>query len=153
LPTVYDVPADAIIQRLATYIKDNTPEVSPPPWSPFVKTGSHAERPPQNPDWWYIRCASLLRKIYFKGPVGVSRLRSEYGGRARRGNAPEHTREGGGSIIRNALQQLERAGYVRTIEREGREITAEGRSLLDSLANQLVKKEKKSTRSRRRRKG
>jgi small subunit ribosomal protein S19e len=142
-----------MIQRLATYIKENISEVSPPSWSPFVKTGSHAERPPQNPDWWYIRCASILRKIYFKGPVGVSRLRSKYGGRVRRGNAPDHSREGGGSIIRKALQQLEKAGYVRTIEKEGREITNEGRSLLDSLANQLVKKEKKSISSRRRRKG
>jgi len=123
-----------LIERLAKYLKDNVDAIKPPEWAPYVKTGAHAERAPQNPDWWYIRCASLLRKVYIKGPIGIEHLRSEYGGRKNRGTRPEHTRKGGGAIIRKALQQLEKAGLIETIKGKGRVITSEGRRLLDSLS-------------------
>ncbi|MEM2539397.1 MAG: 30S ribosomal protein S19e, partial [Candidatus Bathyarchaeia archaeon] len=98
---------------------------------------------PQNPDWWYVRCASLLRKIYVKGPIGVERLRSEYGGRKRRGTRPEHARKGGGAIIRKTLQQLEKAGLIETIKGKGRVVTPEGRSLLDSLSAEIKREMEK----------
>jgi len=137
LPTPYDVPASILIERLARYLRENVDEVIPPPWSSFVKTSSHAERPPQDPDWWFTRCASLLRKIYVKGPVGISRLRSEYGGRMDRGVRPEHVRKGGAAIIRKALQQLEAAGFVETLRNKGRVVTKEGRRILDRLATEI----------------
>jgi len=139
LTTVYDVPADVLIERVATYFKVNVEEIRPPEWAAYVKTGSHVERPPQNPDWWYIRCASLLRKLYLNGPIGVSRLRKMYGGRKRRGTRPEHFRKAGGSIIRHALQQLEKAGFVTKKDREGRVLTPRGRSLLDAMAARIKK--------------
>ncbi len=134
MPTPYDIPPSILIERLAKYLKDNIDSVRPPDWAPYVKTGVHAERAPQNPDWWYIRCASLLRKIYIRGPIGVEHLRSEYGGRKDRGTRPEHARKGSGAIIRKALQQLEEAGLVQTIKGKGRVVTPQGRSLLDSLS-------------------
>lgn len=134
MPTTYDVPPSILIERLAKYLEDNVDAIKPPEWAPYVKTGAHAERAPQNPDWWHIRCASLLRKVYIKGPIGIEHLRSEYGGRKDRGTRPEHTRKGGGAIIRKALQQLEKAGLVETIRGKGRVITSEGRRLLDSLS-------------------
>jgi len=137
MPTPYDVPASLLIDRLAKYLKDNVDAIRPPEWAPFVKTGVHKERPPDDPDWWYIRCASLLRKIYIKGPIGVQRLRSEYGGRKDRGVRPEHTRKGSGAIIRNALKQLEEANLVKTVNGKGRVISSEGRRLLDLLSTEI----------------
>jgi len=137
MPTPYDVPASLLIERLARYLKNNVDSVMPPEWAPFVKTGVHKERPPENPDWWYIRCASLLRKIYIKGPIGIERLRSEYGGRKDRGVRPEHTKKGSGAIIRNALKQLEDANLVKTLAGKGRIITPEGRRLLDLLSTEI----------------
>ncbi len=137
LPTPYDVPTPILIQRLARFLKDNIDKIAPPSWAIFVKTGSHAERPPENPDWWFTRCASLMRKIYMKGPIGIARLRSEYGGRIDRGVKPEHARKGGGAIIRKALQQLEAAGLVETLGRRGRVLTGEGRRLLDRLSTEV----------------
>lgn len=139
MPTPYDVPASILIERLAQYLRENVDEVIPPPWSSFVKTGSHAAESPQDPDWWFTRCASLLRKIYVKGPIGISRLRSEYGGRVDRGARPEHARKGGGAIIRRALQQLEAAGLVETLRNRGRVVTRGGRRLLDRLATEIKK--------------
>ncbi len=137
MPTPYDVPASLLIDRLAKYLKDNVDAIRPPEWAPFVKTGVHKERPPDDPDWWYIRCASLLRKIYIKGPIGVQRLRSEYGGRKDRGVRPEHTRKGSEAIIRNALKQLEEANLVKTVNGKGRVISSEGRRLLDLLSTEI----------------
>jgi len=137
MPTPYDVPASMLIERLAQYLKNNVDSITPPDWAPFVKTGVHKERPPENPDWWYVRCASLLRKIYLKGPIGVERLRSEYGGRKDRGVRPEHTRKGSGAIIRNALKQLEEAELVETLNGRGRVITSKGRRLLDLLSTEI----------------
>ncbi|MCS7120536.1 MAG: 30S ribosomal protein S19e [Nitrososphaerota archaeon] len=139
MPTPYDVPAHMLIERLAAHLKNNVESIRPPEWAPFVKTGVFAERPPENPDWWYIRCASILRKLYMKGPIGVDHLRQEYGGRKDRGTKPEHTRKGSGAIVRNALKQLEKAGLVRTEERKGRVITPEGRRLLDLISTDLKK--------------
>jgi len=137
LPTPYDVPASILIERLAQYLKKNVDEILPPSWAPLVKTGSHRERPPQDPDWWYTRCASLLRKIYIKGPVGIEHLRAEYGGRKDYGVRPEHAVRCGGSIIRKALQQLENAGLVETVKGKGRVISREGRRLLDRLSTEI----------------
>ncbi|MGQ9543099.1 MAG: 30S ribosomal protein S19e [Candidatus Bathyarchaeia archaeon] len=142
LPTVYDVPADRLIKRLASYIKENIGEVTPPAWSLTAKTGSHTEHPPQDPDWWYMRCASILRKLYIKAPIGVSRLRSEYGGRRRRGTSREHVRRGGGSSVREPLQQLEKARLVTKVERKGRRLTSEGVSLLNKIASEIIKESK-----------
>jgi len=137
MPTPYDVPASMLIDRVAKYLKNNVDSIRPPDWAPFVKTGVHKERPPENPDWWYIRCASLLRKIYLKGPIGIQRLRSEYGGRKDMGVRPEHTRKGSGAIIRNALKQLEDANLVKTVDGRGRIVTPEGRRLLDLLSTEI----------------
>ncbi len=144
MPTPYDVPPAILIERLAKYLKDNVDAVRPPEWALYVKTGVHKERPPQNSDWWYIRCASLLRKVYVKGPIGVEHLRAEYGGRKDRGVKPEHARKGSGAIIRKALQQLEEAGLVETVKGEGRIVTPKGRSLLDSLSTEIKRELEKS---------
>jgi small subunit ribosomal protein S19e len=139
MPTAYDVPADMLISRLAKYLKENVEEVSPPAWSLAAKTSSHKETPPQNPDWWYIRCASLLRKLYVHGPLGVSRLRGEYGGRKRKGRSIEHSRKAGGSAIRKPLQQLEKAGLIEKADKKGRKLSKEGVKLLDKIAAEILK--------------
>jgi len=138
MPTIYDVPADLLIQRVAEKLK-GMKEIKPPSWAKFVKTGSFKERSPMNDDWWYIRCASILRKIYMNGPVGINRLRNAYGGRKRRGAKPEHFRKGSGSIVRNALKQLESANLLEKVEGKGRIVSRKGRSFLDKTANEILR--------------
>ncbi|MCK4633542.1 30S ribosomal protein S19e [Candidatus Bathyarchaeota archaeon] len=144
MPTPYDVPVQIFIEKLARYIKDNIDQVSPPDWAPYIKTGVHTARPPQNPDWWYTRCASLLRKTYMIGPIGIERLRAQYGGRKDRGVRKEHVRKGAGGNIRKLFQQLETAGLVENLKGQGRALTSEGRKLLDILATELKRELEKS---------
>ncbi len=142
MPTVYEVAPEKLVKRLAHKLKENFEEITPPQWSYFAKTGVHKERPPQERDWWYIRSASLLRKLYVLGPIGVSRLRKEYGGRKRRGRRSERTWKGGGSSVRGPLQQLEKIGLVDKNGNDGRKLTREGVSLLDKTATEIVKETK-----------
>jgi small subunit ribosomal protein S19e len=139
---VREVSANALIERLSEELK-KLGELKPPEWSHFVKTGVHKERLPEQPDWWYARAASLLRRIYLDSSVGVSRLRTYYGGRQNRGQAPEHFRRAGGKVIRTVLQQLERAGLVTKVGRAGRKVTPKGAELLERLAGQLKIEQKR----------
>jgi small subunit ribosomal protein S19e len=137
LVTPNDVPASKLIERLAKYLKQNVDAVTPPPWATIVKTGAHVQQQPQNADWWYARCASILRKIYVHGPVGIQELRANYGGRKSRGVKPQRAAKAGGSIIRKALQQLEAAGYVETVRPRGRRVTTAGSKLLRELTEEV----------------
>jgi len=139
LTTPHDVPASKFIEKLAKYLKENVDEINPPSWASIAKTGPHVQRQPQNSDWWYIRCASLLRKIYIHGPLGLEKLRADYGGRKDFGVKPEHVVKAGGSIIRKALQQLESAGLIETSKPKGRRMTREGRKLLQEIAEEVGK--------------
>ena len=136
MTTLYDVPANKLIELTATKLK-NDERFTPPEWASWVKTGVHKEHPPQNDDWWYVRCAALLRRIAMDGPVGTQRLRSVYGGKTDNSSRPERFVRGSGSIIRKAMQQLESAGFVKTTPK-GREISSQGRSFLDNSAYELA---------------
>ena len=144
MPTPYDIPASTFIQHLAKYIKDNIDQVQPLPWTITAKTSSHTSRQPEDPDWWFTRAASILRKTYTHGPIGIEKLRAEYGGRHRKGAIREHTRKGGGTNIRKILQQLETAGLIETTKNKGRKITSEGRRTLDKLAADIKKQLEKT---------
>lgn len=135
---IIDVPADFLIQELKEELKD-IEILDPPKWSKFVKTGVHKEKPPIQDDWWYTRAASILRRVYLKGPIGVQRLRKYYGGIKRRGVRPGKNAKAGGKIIRKILQQLEAAGFVIKV-RKGRKINSQGRNLLSNIANRFKNK-------------
>jgi small subunit ribosomal protein S19e len=65
--------------------------------------------------------------------VGISRLRTYYGGKKRRGYKPAHFRRASGNILRKILQQLEKSGLVEKAKR-GRKITSKGQKFLDKVA-------------------
>ncbi len=136
--TARDVPADALIVRLAQKLK-NYEQLKPPEWAIYAKTGHFKERPPSDPDWWYVRAASLLRKLYLAGePVGVETLRIVYGGRKRRGSRPAHFARASGSVIRHLLQRLEQVGLVKSTGR-GRRLSPQGYSFVDQTAKEIAK--------------
>lgn len=137
--TAYDVEGQKLVDALAEKLKGM---VKVPEFVYYVKSGAHKERPPDDPEkFWYHRLASLLRKIYLKGPIGVSRLRRIYGGRKNRGSKPERKWKAGGKIIRVALKQLEELGFVEKVldgKRKGRRITPKGQSFVDNTAKEVL---------------
>ncbi|MDE1854382.1 MAG: 30S ribosomal protein S19e [Thaumarchaeota archaeon] len=133
--SAHDVPSSKLITALAAQMK-SVPSVQEPDWAHYVKTGSHAERPPIASDWWFTRAASLLRKLYVHGPVGLTDLERAYGGTKALHYFPKHHRDAGGSSIRKLLKQLEQAELVAKTPR-GRILTPKGRALLDRVSKEL----------------
>lgn len=139
MTTIYDVDQTELVEKTAQALKQQK-LVIPPEWATFVKTGMSKERPPVNPDWWYVRAASVLKKVYALGPVGVSKLRTLYGGKKNRGYKTEHFYKGSGSILRKILQQLQKAGLVKFTEKgihKGRVLTPSGIKLLERAATEI----------------
>ncbi len=139
MKSIYNVPQNELIEKIALELK-KIASIKAPAWSEFVKTGTHKERAPARDDWWNVRAAAILRTIAKIGPVGVSKLRTKYGGKKNRGVKPEKFYKGSGKIIRLILQQLEEAELVKKAEKgihKGRIIAPKGASLLDKVAAQL----------------
>jgi len=133
--TVYEVKADKLIRRLADKLKEMG--LKKPVFVDYVKTGAHVERPPEQENFWYIRSASILRKLYINNILGVNKLRKMYGKRVNRGVKPEKKRKAGGKIIRVALQELEQLGLVEKTDKGGRRLTPKGISLLDNISKEV----------------
>ena len=141
--SIVNVSKSDVVGRLAHELR-KVADVKPPSWSVFVKTGAHVERPPTNPDWWFIRTASILTKLDDLGPVGVAKLRVKYGGKRNRGMAPERFKRSSGKILRLILQQLEKAGLAKQAAKglhKGRVLTPKGKSFVEKVAYQIMKEE------------
>ncbi len=133
--SAHDVPSGKLISALAVQVK-GLPGMEQPDWSRWVKTGSHAERSPTNSEWWFTRAASLLRKLYLHGPVGMTDLTRAYGGTKALHYYPKHHRDAGGSSIRKILKQLEQAELVAKSPK-GRVLTPKGRAMLDKASREI----------------
>lgn len=137
--SIYDIDTNELLEKAAEALK-KVESVKIPKWAAFVKTGVGKERPPERQDWWYMRAASVLRKIYMKGPIGVSKLRSHYRSKKNRGHKPERVYKASGKITRTILQQLEKAELIKFAEkgvRKGRAITKKGKSFLDKICKEV----------------
>lgn len=134
MATIFDADITKVYKNASESLKAHIKE---PEWVQFVKTGSGKERKPANNGWWYTRAASVLRQVYIKGPIGVQKLRVKYGNKKNRGHKPEEFYKASGKIIRDILQQMEKAGLVKAKEKsvhKGKIITSKGKSLLDKAA-------------------
>jgi len=103
MTTVKDVNATEFVTVLKDELKN-------------VKTGVGKQRPPEQEDWWFIRTAAVLRKVYIQGPIGTSRLRKKFSTSKKNGHRPSHSSNAGGAIIRNTLKQLESAQLLKKNE-------------------------------------
>lgn len=164
--TVKDVPANDFIVAYAAHLK-RTGKMEMPKWADLVKTAKFKELAPYDPDWYYIRAgasralqretrhrwvvvagphepvapraASIARRVYLRGNVGVGAMRKIYGGSQRRGTVKERFALSGGSIPRHIFAQLEKMKIVEkdTEGKGGRKITETGQRDLDSIAGQI----------------
>ncbi|CAL8467951.1 g7489 [Coccomyxa elongata] len=135
---VRDVPAEEFIKAYADHLKTND-KIQLPAWVDIVKTGAFKELAPYDPDWYYVRAASLARKVYMKQNIGVGAFSRQYGGRnKRKGTVPEHFARASRGLIRHILKQLEDIDVVTTSPAsKGRTITPNGQRDLDLIAGRI----------------
>merc|ERR1712216_545585 len=97
--TVKDVTADKFIEAFSQHLKRQG-RFEIPKWADVVKTGVSQELAPYDPDWLYVRTASMVRKIYIRGGSGVGAFRKVYGKQQRRGTMTNTRLRGSGKIAR-----------------------------------------------------
>jgi len=134
--TVKDVSAADFIKTYALFLKKSG-KIQLPKWHDIVKTGKHKELAPYNVDWYYVRTASIARRVYLRGGVGVGALKKVYGGAQRNGTRPSHFSTASGAIIRSIFHNLEKIKVIQQ-DRKGRRLTASGRRDLDRIAQRVV---------------
>lgn len=140
MTSVYELDAQEYNKKLAEALK-KFPEFEQPEWSRLVKSGPAKSRPTDEEDFWYLRSASILRQIYKKKILGVSKLRTKYGSKKNRGAKPEKFKRASGKIIRTILQQSDKAGLTEMAKeikgvkgkKPGRKLTEKGKELLESI--------------------
>lgn len=138
MATAYDVPAGKLLPRLAEELK-KMEAIKAPEWALFAKTGRHREKSPIDDDWWFVRSAAVLRKVYIYGPIGTTRIAEAFGGKADRGSKPNKAVRGSRSIARLTIQQLEISQLIQKDKDGGRVVTGKGRKLVDNVSTGLMK--------------
>ncbi len=138
----YDVNQIRLVNELAKKLEED--KLTPPPdWAMFVKTGSAKDRIPSQDNWWYLRAASILRRMYVdKRPIGVNRLRNIYGDKEKNRYSGKHFKPASGAVIRHILQELEQAELIKKVKVKnhfGRALTPKGISFTDSVAKEAAK--------------
>ena len=134
MANIFDVKGSDLVSRAAEQLKG---KIKKPDYINYVKSGANKERPPLDPDFWYVRSASILRQVYINGPVGVSKLRTRYGSAKGHSVHRHHHQDAGGSVIRDSLMALETINFVKKTKK-GRVITPQGKSFLDRLSKEMT---------------
>lgn len=135
---VRDVAARPFIEAYAEHLK-NSDKFELPIWADTVKTGCFKELAPYGDDWYYIRAASIARKVYLRPGLGVGQLQKWYGGNYRRGARTEHFRKASSGIIRSVLIQLEGMKVTEQLPSGGRRMTRVGQQDLDRIAGSVIR--------------
>ncbi|XP_013108573.1 small ribosomal subunit protein eS19A [Stomoxys calcitrans] len=142
--TVKDIDQHACVKAVASFLK-KTGKLKVPDQMDIIKTAKYKELAPYDPDWFYIRCASILRHLYHRSPAGVGSITKIYGGRKRNGVHPSHFCRAADGAARKALQSLEHARLIEKHPDGGRKLTPIGQRDLDRIANQIVSKQREAT--------
>lgn len=150
--TVKDVASREFIDAFSKHLKKGN-KIKMPDWAQYAKTACFKDLSPYDTDWLYVRAASVAYQLYIRGKVGVSALKTHYGGKQRNGVRPPKHHAGAGKVIRYCLKQLEEAGLVGQVKYQtddgheqssGKTLTKKGTTDMDRIASQIVKEKKKA---------
>ena len=131
--TVRDVNGWRFVKALARHFKQEG-KLFVPRCTEIVKTSHGRERAPQNEDWYYIRCAAVLRALYLRPGQGYGGLSKRFGIKKNRGSQPEITTRGARGLLHWACRSLEGLKLVTKGKESGHVVTKEGRKKADTIA-------------------
>ncbi|KAI5159909.1 small subunit ribosomal protein S19e [Nematocida ausubeli] len=139
---VEEICPEQFINVLSKSLKEEK-KIERPAEADHIKTGHGREQAPVSEDWYHVRAASLLRKLYMeeltnpeksKYGFGVMWFARVYGGAKNNGHKPSHTVSGSKSLVRRILQSLENVKLVSTMPKGGRKLTQTGHAYLQEIA-------------------
>ena len=120
--------------------------ITPPHYNNLVKCSYSNELAPLDPNWFYVKAAAVVRKIYItkSKTLGVGSLKSMFNKKHRRGVNCSVTSRHSGKILRDIIGQLKKIGYVENyVSSEGASlgllVTRLGKAQLDKISASLKK--------------
>merc|ERR1712180_23386 len=140
MSSVKDVDQQLFVVGFADFLKKSG-KMQVPEWADLIKLSRFNEQGPHNPDWFFVRAASVARHLYIRAPAGVGAFTKIYGARKRNGSAPSHFMRSSQSVSRRVLQSLEEMSLVEKDSNGGRKLTSQGRRDMDRIAAQIAKVE------------
>ncbi|VDN20761.1 unnamed protein product [Dibothriocephalus latus] len=87
-------------------------KVKQPDWVDIVKLSIANEQAPYDPDWFYVRCAAVLRHLYLR-PAGLAGLSKAFSRRKNNGVRPCHRARASTAVLRRCLHQVEAMGLCK----------------------------------------
>jgi len=131
--TVRDVPANKWVKAMAQQFKREG-KIQVPNCADLVKTCHGRERAPQSNDWYYLRAAAVLRRIYLRPGTGYGGLGKAFAVKKNRGSKPERTIKAAVGPLHWACKALESLKLIAKGKSKGRVLTREGRKRADTVA-------------------
>ncbi|AAZ10777.1 ribosomal protein S19, putative [Trypanosoma equiperdum] len=104
----------------------------------IVKTSHGRERAPQNPDWYYIRCAAVLRAVYLRPGVGYGGLSKRFSSKKNRGSRPEITTRASKGLLHWCCKSLTKLELLEKCKGAGHRVTKLGRKVADTIAFKIA---------------
>ena len=135
--TIKDVKTFRWIKVMANHLKQEG-KLFVPNCAEFIKTSHGRERAPQNPDWYYMRAAAVLRRIYIRPGVGLGGLAKKFANKKNRGSQPEITTKAAKGPLHWACKSLEGLKLVGKGKESGRVLTSAGRKRCDTIASNVI---------------
>jgi len=143
MTTLYDVPAEDLIEAAAVGVSLTRTKSKPPDWAEFTKTGNSRELPPNRTTSGSAAPPASCARSPSTVPSASTALRTEYGDakggsnryqvRPRRRLRPPET----SSAPRSSSSK--KSATSRAAGGEGRRISAEGTAFLDELAGDVLR--------------
>ena len=135
--TIKDVKAFRWIKVMAKHLKQEG-KLFVPNCTEYIKTSHGRERAPQNLDWYYIRCAAVLRRVYIRPGVGLGGLSKKFSNKKNRGSRPEIYCKAAKGPLHWCCKSLEGLKLIVKGKESGRVLTKEGRKRCDTIASNVL---------------
>ena len=131
--TLRDVSANKWIRAMAQHLKQSG-KLFVPSCTELVKQSHGNQRAPQNPDWYFYRCAAVLRRIYVRPGTGYGGLSKAFAIKKNNGSRPEKTVRASTGLLHWACRSLEGLKLIGKGKESGRILTKDGRRKCDAIA-------------------
>lgn len=131
--TMRDVSANKWVRAMAAHLKQSG-KLFVPNCTELMKQSTGNQRAPENPDWYFYRCAAVLRRVYVRPGTGYGGLGKAFGMLKNNGSRPEKTVKAVRGLLHWACRSLEGLKLLAKGKVKGRVLTREGKRACDTIA-------------------